>query len=69
MVNDPTKRRPKTFTIDCDALAILETMVPSDKSHGRVISELIRNEMVRREERQRVRHELAAQLLSEAYHV
>ena len=69
-MEEPTpKRKPKTFTLDADAIEYLKTLVPSDKSHGRVISELIRNEIVRREERQRVRQELAAQLLSEACHV
>jgi hypothetical protein len=50
-----------TLTLDHDAAALLRVIAPSNKGHGRFLSELIRNELVRREERQKVLAELASQ--------
>lgn len=50
--------RAKVLTIDFDALPLLLEMAPSQKSQGRFISELIRAEKSRREERERVKAEL-----------
>jgi hypothetical protein len=46
----------KVFTYHRDALALLVEMVPTTKSHGQFLSELIRTEYARREERARLRH-------------
>src|SRR5262245_22197115 len=48
------------FTFDHDALEILPLLAPSKKAQGRFLSELIRQEVVRREERQKVLGALAA---------
>jgi hypothetical protein len=47
------------FTFDVDAIQLLHDMVPSHKGYGRYLSELIRNEQIRREERDRYSHLLA----------
>ena len=49
------KGRPLNFQIDHDAAAMLSEMVPTLKSHGRFLSELIRREYIRRQEWQRLR--------------
>jgi hypothetical protein len=49
------------FTFDHDALEILPLLAPSKKAQGRFISELIRQEVIRREERQKFLAELVAQ--------
>ena len=55
-----TKRRGvvHTLTMDPDASELLRELTPSKKAHGRFLSELLRAEKSRREERQRVREEL-----------
>ena len=45
----------KQFTLDFDAVAVLEALAPGPKAQGRLISELLRAEMCRREERARLR--------------
>ena len=46
---------PKQFTIDFDAVVVLEALASGPKSQGKLISELLRAEMCRREERARMR--------------
>ena len=53
------------YTIDPDAYELLRTLTPSRKAHGRTISELIRSEVQRREDRQRLR-EAILQVFEEA---
>ena len=50
----------KYMTLDFDAVAALEEMAPGPRSRGRFLSELVRAEVARREERQRRRERLAA---------
>jgi hypothetical protein len=45
----------RTLTIDHDAAALLEQLAPSRRGLGKFLSELIRNEQVRQEERARVK--------------
>ena len=45
----------RNYTLDHDALKLLEELTESRKGHGRFISALLRAEAARREERQRVR--------------
>jgi hypothetical protein len=45
----------KLLTIDRDAVEALETLAVGPKAQGRVVSELLRAEMCRREERARMR--------------
>jgi len=56
----PTRRcgRPLNFSIDADAVDIMHALVPSTKAYGRFISELIRQEMVRRETRQEMMQQI-----------
>ena len=49
------------FTFDDDVLAMLAAMAPGKKSQGRFLSELIRQEVMRRIERQKFVAELTAQ--------
>ena len=49
------KGKPLLFQIDFDAAEMLYEMVPTNKSHGRFISELIRRDYIRRQEWQRLR--------------
>jgi hypothetical protein len=49
----------KNLTLDFDAAELLYEMVPSRKGYGRYVSELIRNERLRKEERDKLRLELA----------
>jgi hypothetical protein len=54
----PVRRgRNKQLTLDLDAIQALEELAPGPGAQGRVVSELLRAELVRREERQRLRHE------------
>ena len=46
---------PKQFTIDHDAVQVLEALAAGPKAQGRLISELLRAEVCRREERARMR--------------
>lgn len=46
--------RGKTLNLDERAIALLEEITPTTKSHGRVVSELIYCEVARREERARL---------------
>jgi hypothetical protein len=43
------------LTLDADAAALLKEIAPHKKAHGRFVSELLRAEVLRREERQRIR--------------
>jgi hypothetical protein len=49
----------RNYTFDVDAIQLLHDMVPSHKGYGRYLSELIRNEQIRREERDRYNQLLA----------
>jgi len=46
---------PKQFTIDFDAVKLLEELASGPKGQGHLISELLRAEVSRREERERLR--------------
>lgn len=46
---------PKQFTIDHDAVKVLEDLASGPKGQGHLISELLRAEVSRREERARLR--------------
>ena len=55
----PVRRgKAKQITLDHDAVAVLETLAPGPRTQGRLISELLRSEMCRREERARLRQVL-----------
>jgi hypothetical protein len=49
----------RTLTLDHDAAQLLDEMVPSHKGYGRYLSELLRNERIRQEERARFRQQVA----------
>jgi hypothetical protein len=54
----PVRRgKNKQLTLDLDAIQALEELAPGPGAQGRVVSELLRAELVRREERQRQRQE------------
>jgi hypothetical protein len=54
----PVRRgRNKQLTLDLDALQALEELAPGPGAQGRVVSELLRQELVRREERRKRREE------------
>ena len=54
----PVRRgRNKQLTLDLDAIQALEELAPGPGAQGRVVSELLRAELVRREERRRLREE------------
>jgi hypothetical protein len=54
----PVRRgKSKQLTLDHDAIQALEELAPGPGAQGRVVSELLRAELVRREERLRLRHE------------
>jgi hypothetical protein len=61
---DPYRRRgvAKTLTLDQDALVLLYELAPTRRHLGRIVSELIRGETLRREERARAREVLQAAL-------
>jgi hypothetical protein len=51
----PVRRgKNKQLTLDLDAIQALEELAPGPGAQGRVVSELLRAELVRREERQRL---------------
>jgi hypothetical protein len=52
---------PCNFAFDVDAIELLREMVPSKKGYGRYLSELLRNEQIRREERQRIKAAMLAE--------
>ena len=57
----PVRRgKPKNLTLDLDAIAALEELAPGPGAQGRVVSELLRAELCRREERARMRREALA---------
>jgi hypothetical protein len=61
---NPITRRgtPCNFTFDTDAIELLREMVPNRKGYGRYLSELLRNEQIRKEERQRIKAAMAAEV-------
>jgi hypothetical protein len=61
---NPIERRgvPCNFTFAPDALELLREMVPSRKGYGIYLSELLRNERVRQEERQKIKAAMAAEV-------
>ena len=52
----------KLLTLDFDAVAALEELAPGPKSQGKLVSELLRAELCRREERARLRQAVLAAL-------
>jgi hypothetical protein len=61
----PVRRgRNKQLTLDPDALQALEDLAPGPGCQGRLVSELLRAELVRREERRRLREERQTALVS-----
>ena len=57
------------FTFDHDALDLLSVLAPSKKAQGRFLSELIRQEQVRRETRREMIADMQAAALGSAVHV
>jgi hypothetical protein len=51
---------PKTLTLDDEAILLLNALCPGRHSQGRVISNLLRDELARREERVRLRERVLA---------
>jgi hypothetical protein len=49
------KGKPIAYQFDFDALEMLYEMVPTNKAHGRFLSELVRREFIRRQEWQQAR--------------
>jgi hypothetical protein len=49
---------PVLLAMDADALELLRLLSPSTKRYGSTLSELVRQEMTRREERRRVVREM-----------
>jgi hypothetical protein len=57
--NNPRRRGIVCYlTLDHDVIALLETLAPGPRSRGRFLSELVRAECARREDRQRTSHAL-----------
>jgi len=56
---------PKQFTLDHDAAKLLEELASGPKGQGHLISELLRAEVSRREERERLRHERQQERLAQ----
>ena len=57
----PVRRgKPVFFTLDFDAMSLLEAMIPSSKARGSFCSELIRKEAERRARRPALLQKLAA---------
>ena len=55
----PVRRgKVKQITLEYDAVAVLEALAPGPKAQGRLVSELLRAEVSRREERARLRQVL-----------
>jgi hypothetical protein len=54
----PPARKAVTLTMDRDALELLRHLAPSGKTYGGLLSELVRAEVVRREERRKIAREL-----------
>ncbi len=54
------KGKAVVLTLDVDALQLLRQLTPSKMRLGNVVSELIRGEITRREERQKTIRELLA---------
>jgi len=51
-------RRAMTLTMDCDAVDVLKVLSPSGRGYGHLLSELLRQEAVRREECKKILQEL-----------
>jgi hypothetical protein len=63
----PVRRgKSKQLTLDFDAIAALEELAPGPGAQGRVVSELLRAELVRREERRKLRELQQAALVEVA---
>jgi hypothetical protein len=56
---------PRQFTIDHDAAKLLAELATGPKGQGHLISELLRAEVSRREERERLRQERLVEVGSE----
>jgi hypothetical protein len=54
------KGKPIAYQFDHDAVVMLYELVPTNKSHGRFLSELVRREYLRRQEWERARAALPA---------
>jgi hypothetical protein len=52
----------RTLTLDYDSSELLRELAPGPRHQGRYISDLIRQEYARREERRRIRETLADEL-------
>jgi hypothetical protein len=58
MTERPNGRVVLNVTMDADAVQILRLLTPSKRRLGHTLSELLRHEVVRREERKKVVEEL-----------
>jgi hypothetical protein len=61
MPMSPRRGKLVHLTLDHDALGILEAIAPGSKHYGKLLSELLRQEIVRRQERHKVLEELREQ--------
>jgi hypothetical protein len=52
-----------TLTIDPDARELLRALAGNARGHGQLVSELIRQEVVRRETRKELRQQIAEEVL------
>jgi hypothetical protein len=52
------KGKPIAYQFDHDAVVMLYELVPTNKSHGRFLSELVRREYIRRQEWEKARASL-----------
>jgi len=50
----------KTLTLDAEAIELLNALCPGPHSQGRIISNLLREELARREERLKLRTQILA---------
>jgi hypothetical protein len=61
MPMSPRRGRCLQLTLDFDAITILEAIAPGSKHRGQLVSELLRQEVDRRLERQKFLQELREQ--------
>ena len=61
--------RAAVFTFDHDALELLPLLAPGKRAQGRFLSDLIRQEQIRRETRREMIAEMQAATLGSAVHV
>jgi hypothetical protein len=63
----PRRGRLFALTIDEDAAAILLALAPGSKHYGQLVSELLRQELSRRQERRAIMAELVAEARTDLF--